>query len=172
MQLEAHDFRKSLALSHEYADAPWWFEVYRAAFPGLQSAVSVRADGWAQRGGIDRVLTLSSGKTQTVDEKVRAQDWPDILLERWSDKAQKKPGWIQKDLACDFLAYAFIPSRTCYLYPFPSLRAAWLKYGREWCERYPAVLAQNKGYVTESVPVPIDVLNAALLDAMRVTWSE
>ena len=62
----------------------WWTDVYRGAFPDLLSMTNVRKDGWAQRGGIDRVLTLSSGKTITVDEKVREKVWPDILLERWS----------------------------------------------------------------------------------------
>jgi hypothetical protein len=96
-----HNFDTSLALSKEHEDAPWWPEVYARAFPGHLSSVSVREDGWAQRGGIDRVITLRSGKTVTVDEKVRLQDWPDIALERWSDRQRKVPGWIQKDLACD-----------------------------------------------------------------------
>jgi hypothetical protein len=43
----------------------------------------------AQRGGIDRILTLECGRTYTVDEKVRMEDWPDILLERWSDEARR-----------------------------------------------------------------------------------
>lgn len=134
--------------------------------------VSVRDDGWAQRGGIDRVLTLASGKTITVDEKVREKDWGDILLERWSDKARKVPGWIQKDLACDFIAYAFAPSCTCYLLPFLSLRRAWILNGREWSSKYHAVEARNTNYVTESVPVPTAVLLSALTDAMRVVWSQ
>jgi len=62
MNQTVHDFNESLAFSQSCADAPWWIDVYRTAFPGLVSAVSVRKDGWAQRGGIDRVLTLKSGK--------------------------------------------------------------------------------------------------------------
>lgn len=57
-----HDFLTSLALSQTYADAPWWLDLYRQAFPTLVSAVCVRDDGWAQRGGIDRVLTLACGR--------------------------------------------------------------------------------------------------------------
>lgn len=112
-----HEFRSSLALSESFTDAPWWQALYRRAFPSMISAVSVRQDGWAQRGGIDRVITLASGRVYTVDEKVRTNDWPDILLERWSDEQRGKPGWIQKPLACDFIAYAFAPSRRCYLLP-------------------------------------------------------
>lgn len=170
--MKVHDFRQSLALSHSYEDAPWWEQVYRQAFPGLQSAVSVRQDGWAQRGGIDRVLTLASGKTLTVDEKVRAEDYEDILLERWSDQERRVPGWIQKPLACDFIAYAFIPSARCYLLPFQGLQRAWRLHGQLWLTRYqPHIEADNGHYVTESVAVPIPVLMEALADAMLVRWS-
>jgi hypothetical protein len=60
--------------------------MYRKAFPKLASAVAIREDGWAQRAGVDRVLTLECGRVYSVDEKVRTSDWPDILLEQWSDK--------------------------------------------------------------------------------------
>jgi len=71
---EPHDFYASLALSESFANAPWWMDIYRKAFPTLISAVSVRSDGWAQRGGIDRVITLACGRTYTIDEKVRTND--------------------------------------------------------------------------------------------------
>lgn len=167
-----HNFAESLERSHAYSDAPWWLEVYRKAFPGLQSAVCVRGDGWAQRGGIDRVLTLASGKTLTIDEKVREQDWPDILLEYWSDAGRKIPGWVAKDLACDFIAYAFVPSQTCYLLPFQTLRSAWRKNRIDWVRSYKRVEAKNTGYTTVSVAVPTSVLLDALADAMCIRWQE
>lgn len=165
-----HDFQRSLELSQQHAEAPWWIVVYRAAFPDLRAAVNVRNDGWAQRGGIDRVLTLSTGKTVTVDEKVRTEDWPDILLERFSDEAKRIPGWIQKPLACDFIAYAFIPSQTCYLLPTLTLQRAWKQCGRTWIGQYREIRARNRNYVTLSTAVPVDVLMQALGDAMRVNW--
>lgn len=130
----------------------------------------VRADGWAQRGGIDRVLTLSSGKTLTVDEKVRYEDYDDILLEAWSSIEHKRPGWIAKDLACDYIAYAFVPSRRCYLLPFQTLRAAWRANKGEWYASLRKIRADNGSYTTESVAVPIDLLMGAMNDAMRVDW--
>jgi hypothetical protein len=166
-----HDFHESLERSQGYADAPWWFDVYREAFPNLRTAVNVRDDGWAQRGGIDRVITLASGKTLTVDEKVREEDWPDILLEYWSDRDRKIPGWVAKDLACDFIAYAFVPSQTCHLLPFLTLRRAWQINGREWVKKYKKVEAQNKGYVTVSVAVPTKLLMSSLTAAMTVSWA-
>lgn len=167
-EAKVHDFTASLALSESYADAPWWLDIYRRAFPNLVSAVSVRNDGWAQRGGIDRVLTLACGRTYTVDEKVRSNDWPDILLEQWSDEARRSPGWVQKPLACDFIAYAFAPSRKCYLLPVAPLQRAWRQRGRQWVERYGQRRARNPGYVSASVPVPIATLMPAMAEAMFV----
>jgi hypothetical protein len=155
-------------MSEQYAEADWWLPVYRRAFPRLQSAVSVRDDGWAQRGGVDRVLTLSCGRTYTVDEKVRTEDWPDVLLEQWSDEARRIPGWVQKPLACDFIAYAYAPSGVCYLLPVVPLQRAWRQHGREWIERYGTRRALNPGYVTASVPVPRAELMRAIADAMLV----
>ena len=164
-----HDFQTSLALSQAFSDAPWWLDLYRQAFPTLVSAVCVRDDGWAQRGGIDRVLTLACGRTFTVDEKVRTSEWPDILLEQWSDEERRKPGWVQKPLACDFIAYAFAPSRRCYLLPVALLQRAWRMHGRDWIACYGQRRARNVGYVTASVPVPFPVLESAIVDAMRVS---
>ena len=166
-----HIFHESLELSHLYADAPWWETVYTRAFPRMRSMVCVRDDGWAQRGGIDRMITLSCGRTIPVDEKVRKKDWPDILLERWSDEARQIPGWIQKPLACEFIAYALIPSQRCYLLPTLILQAAWRHYGRDWCNKYRHIRAQNNGYVTESIAVPTDIVLAAIGRSICVTWA-
>jgi len=163
-----HDFKDSLALSEAYSEAPWWIDLYRRAFPRLASAVSVREDGWAQRGGIDRLLTLSCGRTYSVDEKVRSCDWPDILLEQWSDEQRRIPGWVQKPLACDFIAYAFAPSATCYLLPVASLQRAWRQSGRLWIDSYGVRRAHNVGYVSVGVPVPRSELLRAIGEAMIV----
>lgn len=168
--MTVHDFHKSLAESHAYADAPWWEDVYRSAFPRVRSMVCVRDDGWAQRGGIDRIITLGCGRIIPVDEKVRKEDWPDILLERWSDEARQLPGWVQKPLACEFIAYALVPSQRCYLLPTLTLQAAWRQHGRGWCEQYKPIRARNNGYVTLSVAVPTDTLLSAVSDAMCITW--
>lgn len=175
--MTVHDFRRSLAESNAQVDAPWWEPVYRRAFPGFAAMVSVRDDGWAQRGGIDRVVTLRSGKVISIDEKVRSRSYGDILLERWSSREHRTPGWVQKDLACDFIAYAFVPDHRCYLLPFLSLRMAWIRNGKRWVrlaeeERggFSTVLAKNVGYTTESIAIPIDTLLSAIQDAQIVDW--
>jgi hypothetical protein len=164
-----HDFGSSLALSESFSDAPWWLEIYRKAFPTMISAVSVRNGGWAQRGGIDRVITLACGRVFTVDEKVRTADWPDILLEQWSDEERRSPGWVQKPLPCDFIAYAFAPSRRCYLLPVAPLQRAWRQNGRSWVRDFGQRRALNPGYATASVPVPIEALMPAISQAMLIS---
>lgn len=168
--MTVHDFKKSLALSAEQADAPWWEEVYRGAFHNFAGMTCVRNDGWAQRGGIDRVIILESGKSLTVDEKVRAEDWPDILLEYYSSWEHRTPGWVAKDLACDYIAYAFIPSQTCYLLPFPQLRKAWRDNCLSWTKIHPRIEAKNEGYTTVACAVPIDALMAAISQASVIKW--
>lgn len=139
--------------------------------------VSVRDDGWAQRGGIDRVITLSSGKTVSVDEKVRSKAYPDILWEFWSDYLKKVKGWCAKDQACDYIAYAFIPTQVCYVLPALQMRKAWQLHGAEWVNNarsgvkgFRIVDADNGTYTTRSVAVPIDVSLSAIRDALIARW--
>ena len=163
-----HRFEDSHALSAQYG-ADWWIPIYRQLFPTLMSAVAIEQDGWAQRAGIDRLLTLACGRTFTVDEKIRSEDWPDVLLERWSDERRKSPGWVQKPLACDFIAYAHAPAATCVLLPVPALQRAWRQHGRQWIGLYGQRRAQNAGYTSVSVPVPRGVLMQAIVEAMFVS---
>jgi hypothetical protein len=168
--MTVHSFRRSLAVSAEQADNPIWDQVYKKAFPTLAATVCARADGWAQRGGIDRVLILASGKSLHVDEKVRETDYGDVLLEYWSDVDRRVPGWVAKDLACDYIAYAVLPSKICYLLPFHALRFAWRENRHDWTKRHRRVEADNGNYMTVSVAVPTAELFDAMRDAMSVTW--
>lgn len=185
-----HRFGKSLDLSYRYADAPWWNEVYNNLFPGCVIQ-DMRLDGWWQRAGIDKRLHLTNGTTVSVDEKVREQDWPDFALEafaEWTGTVEDSAaGWMELaasgQLACDYLSYAYVPSRTCYLLPMRELARAWVTYRREWwrlasAERkgYRFADAKNIGrggrpYVTRSVCVPRDVVFGAITDVMRTTWA-
>ena len=166
-----HSFRDQLDFSNAQSDQPWWEHVYRAAFRDFSAMHDVRADGWAQRGGIDRQVLLTDGTVLKIDEKARRTAYPDFCLEYWSDEARRIPGWVAKPLTCDFIAYAFVPTRTCYLLPFQLLRGAWRDHHAEWVERYRRVEARNRGYVTVSVAVPIPVVMEALATAMTVTWT-
>lgn len=176
-----HNFTESLRRSHSYSDAPWWRQVYTQAFPNFDTMADVREKSQAQEDGIDRLVFLTNKRVLTVDEKVREKDWGDFCLEYWSDRDRRVLGWVAKDLTCDYIAYAYAPSQTCYLLPFLQLRRAWREHGRAWVTAarearpgYKIVEAFNetdgRQWVTESVAVPRDTVLAALTDAMEVHW--
>jgi hypothetical protein len=160
-----HDFEVNLAWSEAAGYEPFWDAVYRKAFPNLLNHMQCNGDTASQRMGIDRLILLSNGRTLYVDEKKRREVYTDVLLEYISVDRTGAPGWMEKDLSIDFLAYAFIPNRECYLFPWNMLRRAWLQFGERWKQRYQKVTAKNDGYYTVSVAVPIQVLQRAVCTA-------
>lgn len=115
-------------------------------------------DTESQRQGIDRIVLLANGRVLKIDEKKRRQEYNDILLEYISVDKTGAPGWIEKDLTIDYLAYAFMQSQRVYLFDWCLLRRVWLKHKKEWIEQYNIPPAQNSGYCTLSVAVPITKL--------------
>jgi len=163
-----HNFKERLAFSEVSGDELFWENVYKKAFPNLVSMMACPGDTVSQRLGIDRVLLLASGKIIKIDEKKRAADYPDILLEYLSVDTTGAPGWIEKDLPIDYLAYAFMPSQRVYLFPWDMLRRAWKFYKIEWINKYKIPPAKNKGYNTHSVAVPLKELHNAVKTAMII----
>ena len=160
-----HDFHERLDFSEQAGHEAFWDAVYRKAFPSLVMHQSVIGDSACQRAGIDRVILLSNNKSLYIDEKKREREYNDILLEYISADTINSPGWIEKDLAIDYLAYAFMQSQRCYLFSWPLLRRAWQNFKPVWIKRYPRIEAQNHGYKTISVAVPIEVLRRAVSTA-------
>lgn len=141
------------------------------AFPGFETMIDARSDGWWQRAGIDRLVVLKSTKTIAIDEKVRTRAYSDFCLEYWSSVEERKPGWVAQELACDYIAYSFVETRVCFLLPFQQLRRAWRENALQWVKRYRRVDAANHGYTTRSVAVPIKIVLDSLSDACLVQWS-
>ena len=171
IQTPTHDFRERLAWSESQSDEPFWDAVYRKAFPNMVFHHASTGDTQSQRQGIDRLIHLTNGRTLYIDEKKREKDYPDICLEYISVDRTGAPGWIEKDLNIDFLAYAFMPAKKCFLFPWLQLRRAWLHFGKEWKARYFNPKAQNRGYTTISVAVPIDVVQSAVRPASVIDVS-
>ena len=120
-----HDFQERLSWSESASDEPFWNEVYSIAFPTMIACVPLKGDNQNQRMGRDRLVYLENSKEIYIDEKKREKDYSDILLEYVSVDTTGAPGWMEKDLSIDYLAYAFIPSETVYLYPWDEIMA-WL----------------------------------------------
>lgn len=174
-----HDFSKSLSFSKSHASSSWWLPCYKAAFPTLKACAEIEHDGWAQRAGIDRLLVLECGRTISIDEKVREKDYGDILLEIWSDRDRKIPGWAIKPLACEFIAYAIAPAKRCFLLPTLLLqkalqenKASWHKLAADKQGGFSYCEAINTRWVTVSMAVPRDALFTSIKDAMCVSWGD
>lgn len=174
--MKPHNFTESLARSHNAADWPGWEGIYRKAFPDFAAMIDHRQDGLHQRQGIDRSIVLANSKQLLVDEKVRGRNartgrvYEDIALEYWSDEARSIPGWVCKPLLADYIAYAILPLGRCYLLPVLQLQAAWKKHKDNWIGQYPRISAQNRGWTTISVGVPVRVLFPAIGSCLRVQF--
>lgn len=166
--MSTHDFYERLQFSEEASAEPFWDAVYRKAFPGMVTHTPCPGDTQSQRLGIDRIILLSSGRILAIDEKKRERDYDDILLEYLSNDQTNAPGWIEKELQIDYLAYAFMPSQKVYLFPWDMLRRAWLHYKELWLQKYKIPPAKNNGYCTHSVAVPIEELRNAVKTAMII----
>lgn len=163
-----NDFKEQLKYSENASHEPFWQAIYKKAFPDMVSNMVCDGNNQSQRLGIDRVIHLKSGKTLYVDEKKRTKEYRDVLLEYISNDKTGAPGWMEKDLLIDYLAYAFMPSRRCYLYPWQMLRRVWIHYKNAWIQEYKIPPAKNRYYNTLSVAIPTKVLNDAVKTAMII----
>lgn len=172
-----YDFNECLAMSHRAADWPGWVDLYRELFPTMIGCHDHRQDGDHQRAGIDRSIVLASSKQLLIDEKVRGRNkktgqvYADILLEVWSKRDQRVPGWVVKPLQADYIAYLIAPHGRCYLLPVLQLQLAWSHHGERWTRNYRPREAHNNGWVTVSVPVPVDVLFPAMGAGLRASFA-
>ncbi len=152
-------FQEDLAFSNSHNDM--WDSLYAAAFPDLVSIARVPGNNAAQKAGIDTVLVLKSGAVLRVDEKLSRKIRPNFFLEY---SAHQKPGWLEKELHVDIIAYAFLPNRTAYMLPYPALRKAWDTHKEAWKTKYNKITSTASGAV-----VPIEEVLQAIQEATKVT---
>ena len=157
-----NDFYEKLKFANDHRLDTFWETVYRKLFVNYSNSMPSLENSQSQRFGIDKIIHLTNGKTIYIDEKIRSKVYDDILLEYISNDKTNSPGWIEKELLIDYLAYAFLPSKTVYVFDWSLLRRTWLYYKNDWLSKYQIVKAQNNYYVTYSVAVPIKILRVAV----------
>lgn len=162
-----NDFYQDLAFSNGARLEEFWAETYQIAFPDMIHYETCEDLEW-QRMGVDRVVYLSSGHTLHIDEKTRRKDYGDILIEYLSNDRYNTPGWIEKDLSMDYLAYAVLPTRKVFLFPWQPLRRAWQLNKSQWLAEYPTRSAPNSGYNTLNLAIPTIELRRAVAQAMVI----
>ena len=156
--LNKNDFKQDLTFSIKASDESFWTAIYHKAFPNMVSHMVCDGDTQSQRMGIDRVILLSNGRILKVDEKKRRKEYNDILLEYISVDKTGAPGWMEKDLSIDYLAYAFMQSKTVYLFDWCLLKRVWNHKKDYWIKNNSIPPAVNNGYNTLNVAVPIKEL--------------
>lgn len=192
-----HSFNSQLAYSERASCEPFWDAVYQKAFPNIVNHMMCSGNTDSQRMGVDRIVYLANGLTVAIDEKKRRIDYGDVILEYLSVDTTGAPGWMEKDLAIDYLAYAIMATKRCYLFPWQLLRRVWCRFGKEWIELavqneksltekrsgnpqymnykstgFRHIEAKNKGYSTWSVAVPVKLLRqqvsaASIIDVVN-----
>lgn len=175
-----HYFRQSLEKSHTLSLEADWVSFYKRIWPDAGPIVRVDKACTMQTRGIDRMIWLSSGKQILVDEKCRATDYGDILLEISSvmkknicgEYVEEKVGWALDDNKhCDFIAYAIPSAKKCYMLPFQLTKEAVRHNLNRWasglcCGVTWPIDARNNGYFTRSVGVTWGLLSAAIQEQM------
>ncbi len=167
--MTTHSFHQSLERSQRPEVELFWQKFYRQVFgPSLLFAKQVANDTPAQLLGQDRVIQLMSGQTIYVDEKLREKSYSDFLFEYVSNDRTNSPGWIEKALPIDYLAYAFFATREAYLFPWPILQQVWKARKADWLQRFPTTKAANPTYNSLFIAVPLVEVRKALSQGMKV----
>lgn len=136
-----------------------WDGLYKKAFPDLVAVTRVEANCPAQGLGVDTVLVMGSGAVVRVEEKLSRGQYDNFFLEY---EAHGKPGWVEKPLQVDYVAYTFLPTQTMYLLPWLPLQRAWRKHRMQWLAKYNKVIPTASG-----ATVPILEVYAAIQEAMQ-----
>lgn len=159
-----HNFYEDVAKADDPIYAPMWEYAYRQRFRNFSSRTPAPGKSIGQARGVDVLVYCHHDQVFRLDEKIREEDYNDLLLEYESDNVRHTPGWIEKDLAIDYLSYAILPARTVRLFPFPLLQRAWQVNRDKWFEsdRCHIIEAQNPSYTTLSLAVPFGFVYAAL----------
>jgi len=173
--MAVHQFTKSLKRAENEKFLPFWLDVYNEMWPNAGNISGTIGNIPLQKKGIDRIITLENGRNLYVDEKVRFRNYNDILLEYWSSYEHRTPGWMDKNLDIDYLCYAFVNDKLCYVIPWHNLKRVWRYYREKWirsgeqqAEGFKTVRAENEGYTTISVAVPTNLLMGKVMNSCRI----
>lgn len=118
----------------------------------LEIAAIMPATRMQQSAGIDRIWHLKDGRLTTVEYKAddKAGRTGNAFVETISVDTTNKPGWAVASTAM-LLAYLVTEPETIYLIAMDRLRAELPR----WQRQYRTTYAQNDGYRTHGVLVPL-----------------
>jgi hypothetical protein len=143
-------------------------ETFLDAFFRARGHAIRRATLEEQRQGIDRVFTTPEGRVSRVEYKTDylSAKTGNAFIETVSVDSQGKMGWALTAQA-DYLIY-YIPGRAIYVLPFMSLHWALPR----WIRECPAKAAQNRGYATHGVLVPLEEVAGLAVQCFEVNGDD
>lgn len=162
--IKVHEFHEKLEQSH--IDSPLLERHYQGWFCDVGLIHRIPKDGHAQRSGIDTYVIQEAGKIINTDEKIRDEDYGDILLEYWSNYERRTLGWIMKEQNNEYISYYVKSSDKGFLLPTAVVQKTFRINAKKWHKIYPTIKAKNKGYITHSLAIPVDILYEAMTDVM------
>jgi hypothetical protein len=147
-----------------------WHEFYERFYPTATEIGRLNTDIGLQMAGIDRSIYKPDGNI-SIEEKLRWTSFTDVMLEYKSSVEYDTPGWVEKPLKCEIIAYAIQPLNLVYIIPFKSLQVAWFDNKDEWIGTHPKITGHNNGYTTVGCGVPICILSAAGVIVRKNFWN-
>ena len=170
-----HDYTRSEKDSNSPIALKFWVSVYNLAYSGINHIEKID-DEVRQKQGQDKIIHLNDNTQIRIEEKIRWEDYDDFALEYLSSFEHSTPGWMEKNLITDYLAYGFYPSGRAYLIPWQELKKAWEIHKHHWKKQYFNPPAINKVgasfYTTMSVAVPIKVIHSLIPSIKFVNINE
>lgn len=168
-------FNGDRAWVQEQTGRPEWMRFYQQLYSEAVDMQVVDHAGPLQRHDCDRLVVLGNGHPIWVEEKLRRQVHHDVLLERWSDRDRRTPGWVQRaETWADLLVVAPLSAPHLALVTgMQAVKRAWATHGRDWIAAaydgtaadctwtregrngFSLVFADNGSYITESLAVPL-----------------
>jgi len=157
------DFSERLSFSQSPDITRAVIDILLREIPG---ATSVRPGTRAQDlAGGDFIVFRDGGQALYVDLKARERTFnggQDLALETWSSIGDK-PGWTRDaGKRTDCVLFYWHDTGDYLLLPFRPLRRAFIRHWRHWREVYQKAQQQSRGWVSESVFVPREVVLAAI----------
>lgn len=171
--MKSNDFASQLATANTPEKHAFWENAYRQVFPNVLRVEFYDADMDAQNNGVDAAVFRQGAPPIRIENKERQKWYGDILLEyvHEYEDGHIRPGWIERPLRCDYLAYAILTTGHVWFLPWLPLRLAWERHKLRWLNsggRYNPTPAQNSGYVTKNVAVPPDELWGCINGVLQI----
>jgi hypothetical protein len=100
--MQINNFAVQLEKSNGATAAEFWTSAYKKFFPEFSERFAMPKYTLAQRRGVDVLVYLGNDQIKRVDEKLREDSYPDIILEHTSHDRMKTKGWIEKEMWIDY----------------------------------------------------------------------